>query len=64
MRGESGDADMAAIEAQLPMLRQICEDYNREDIFSSDETGINYGMLPDRTISTAPLQGRKKYKKD
>ena len=63
MHRESGDADIAAMEAQLPMLRQICEDYNREDIFNADETVINYRMPPDRTIYASPLQGRKKDKK-
>lgn len=47
---------------QLPMLRQICKDYHREDIFKADETVINSRMPPDRTISNALLQGRKKDK--
>lgn len=63
LHGESCDADEVAIARELPNLRSICARYERKDVFNADETGLNYAMPPDRTISKKPMPGRKKDKR-
>lgn len=63
LHGEAGDADADAVERELPNLRLACDRYAKEDVWNADETGLNYAMPPDRTISQAAQPGRKKDKK-
>lgn len=60
--GESGDADMTAIERELPRIRQTVKLYNPNDVFNADEFGHFYRLAPDRTIAVERLPGRKKDK--
>jgi len=43
-------------------LRQTLKDYNPEDIFNCDETGLFWKMKPSRTISNGPVSGTKQSK--
>ena len=60
--GESGDADMESVRDCVPSLASLVQSYHPNDVWNADETGLYYQMLPDRTISHAPLPGRKKAK--
>ena len=57
--GESGDADQAAIDHQMPLLRSTLQLHKHCDIFNADEFGHFYRMAPDRTIASEKLPGRK-----
>lgn len=57
--GESGDADQAAIDRQMPLLRSTIQFYKHCDVFNADEFGHFYRMAPDRTIASERLPGRK-----
>lgn len=63
LHGEACDADEVAVERELPNLRKVCQQYHKDDVFNADETGLNYAMPPDRTISVEPMPGRKKEKR-
>lgn len=63
LHGEAGDADEATVIKDLPKLRNICRQYNKDDIFNVDEIGLNYAMHPDRTIYVEPVPGGKKDKR-
>ena len=60
--GESGSADVGAIEENLPKMIEEIEKYRRCDVFNMDETGLLYRMAPDRTIASKNLNGSKKDK--
>lgn len=60
--GERGDADVEALAAELPKLKEVVEKYDPKDIFNADECGLFYSMPPERSISRERLPGRKKAK--
>jgi hypothetical protein len=62
LSGESGSADVAAIEAALPDIQSEIQGYSPKDVFNMDETGLFYCLSPDRTIATRQLEGLKKDK--
>ena len=62
MQGESGSADVEAIEKALPDLQETMSRYQLCDVFNMDETGLFYCMAPDRTIAARQLEGMKKDK--
>ena len=62
MSGESGSADVAAINTALPELRAVIKEYAPQNVFNMDETGLFYCLAPDRTIATRQLEGMKKDK--
>lgn len=60
-----GEAQSAPIE-QLPEMRRdlqnILKEYQLDNIFNCDETGLFWKMEPSRGLSTGPLSGVKKDK--
>jgi hypothetical protein len=40
--GESGDVDMALVETERPLIREILDKYDWSDIYNMDETGLFY----------------------
>src|SRR6185369_2261013 len=60
-----GEAQSAPLE-QLPEMRRdlqnILKEYQLNDIFNCDETGLFWKMEPTRGLSTAPLSGTKQDK--
>ena len=62
LSGESGSADVKAIEIALPELQSAIKQYSPKDVFNMDETGLFYCLTPDRTIATRQLEGMKKDK--
>ena len=61
MSGESGSADIAAIEAALPDLRSTIKSFAPRDVFNMDETGLFYCLAPE-AIATRQLEGMTKDK--
>ncbi len=51
LHGESGDADDEAIAASLPYIYQKLKNYNINDIWNADETGLTRVMT-----ENAPIQ--------
>ena len=51
--GEARSADIAAAEAFLPKLQEWVEEgsYSPEQIYNTDETGLNYKQMPDRPLA-------------
>ncbi len=55
----------ASLENLSTMWEDLCQtlkDYNPEDIFNCDETGLFWKMKPSRTISNGPVSGTKQSK--
>ncbi|CAN0298812.1 unnamed protein product, partial [Pylaiella littoralis] len=49
LHGEAGSVDDGAIAEGLTEIRKACQEYELENIFNVDETGIFYKLLPKRT---------------
>ncbi len=62
LHGESGDADYEAIAASLPYIQQRLKNYNINDIWNADGTGLYYRLAPCTTEAQAQMSGRKKDK--
>lgn len=60
--GESGSVNQQTVDQELPLLKQVLQQYKPEDIFNADETGLFFSMPPTRTISTKAVHGLKKNK--
>ena len=57
--GEEGDADWAAAERELPVLRSLVQQYGEDFVFNADECGIIYRRPPTSTVGPAPFRERK-----
>uniref|UniRef100_A0AAV1T968 HTH CENPB-type domain-containing protein n=1 Tax=Peronospora matthiolae TaxID=2874970 RepID=A0AAV1T968_9STRA len=51
IHGESGSADMGALEEALPHIKAVVAGYAPRDVYNMDETGLFYSMTPDKTIA-------------
>ena len=60
--GESGSANVTAVQEVLPKLRAITDKFVLRDTYNMDETGLFYAMAPDKTIAARQMEGLKKYK--
>ncbi|KAM3915651.1 tigger transposable element-derived protein 4-like [Leptodactylus fuscus] len=50
--GESGAVDVATVETwTTEQLPQILEKYDLKDVFNTDETGVFFNLMPNRTIA-------------
>nr|XP_002735421.1 PREDICTED: tigger transposable element-derived protein 6-like [Saccoglossus kowalevskii] len=52
VNGESADVDLEVVEDFKQRIGELCEGYRPEDIFNTDETGVYFRALPDRTLGT------------
>lgn len=59
---ESGDADMPSVEVRIPALQDICNSYKPDDICNEYQTGMQYKIPPDPTISGVDMEGWMKGK--
>ncbi len=59
-QGEGGDANMIAIEQQIPLFIENLSQYSINDVCNADEIGLFYSMAPDTTIGSSKLPDRKK----
>lgn len=56
--GDSGDsAEDAGVE--LARIRQILRTFVPQDIFSCDETGLFWKMMPEKNLATSVIPGRR-----
>lgn len=62
VHGEGASAPLEDLDIMRENLRQKLKDYNPEDIFNCDETGLYWKMKPCRTISNGPVSGTKQSK--
>ena len=62
IHGEAASAPLESLDVMRENLCQILKDYNPEDIFNCDETGLFWKMQPNRTISNGPVSGTKQSK--
>ena len=63
MHREGGDAVMDGIDEAVQRIKAKMQQFNLQDIWNADATGLFFCMPPDRTISSQPMLGRKKEKK-
>lgn len=59
--GEAGSLSENAA-AEMVKIRQALSTYAPQDIFNCDETGLYWKMIPDKSLSTQSIPGRKKEK--
>jgi hypothetical protein len=52
LKGESASVDMQAIEPRMTEIQTICSEYDPDDIYNCDETGMYLLEVPSRTYST------------
>jgi Tc5 transposase DNA-binding domain len=57
IHGESGDAQMEGIEELLKNIRAKINEYDKENVYNFDETGVFYRMAPDKTIAQRQIEG-------
>uniref|UniRef100_A0AAV1UP45 HTH CENPB-type domain-containing protein n=1 Tax=Peronospora matthiolae TaxID=2874970 RepID=A0AAV1UP45_9STRA len=62
IHGDSGSANMGALEEALPHLKAVVAGYAPRDVYNMDETGLFYSMTPDKTIAQQEVEGFKKDK--
>lgn len=60
--GEADSADMTAVQTGREDLQRVLQDYDPEDIFNLDETGLFYRLGPNYTLATTKVSGTKKSK--
>ena len=59
MHGEEGDADPVGIEQCQEHLPRILAQFEIEDIYNLDETGLFYRQLPMRSLMQRKRKGKK-----
>lgn len=62
VHGELASAPLEDLDAMRDKLRQTLKDYDPENIFNCDKTGLFWKMKPSRTISNGPVSGTKQSK--
>ena len=60
--GESGGANTAEAELNIPYLRALVQHYGESNVYNADGFDLRPSRSPDRTIGPAPMKGRKKNK--
>ena len=59
MHGEADDADPVSIEQCREHLPRILAEFEIEDIYNLDETGLFYRQLPTRSLMRRKRKGGK-----
>lgn len=62
VHGEAASAPLEDLDEMRDKLRETLKDYDPENIFNCDETGLFWKMKPSRTISNGPVSGTKQSK--
>ncbi|GBC14132.1 tigger transposable element-derived protein 6-like [Rhizophagus irregularis DAOM 181602=DAOM 197198] len=62
MHGEAASAPLAELDTMRENLCQILKNYDPNDIFNCDETGLFWKMRPNHTISNGLVAGTKQSK--
>jgi transcriptional regulator with XRE-family HTH domain len=61
-QGEAASAPLEDIPQFRAELREIIKEYQPEDVYNADETGLYWRMEPDKSLASGPLSGKKKAK--
>ncbi|CAB4437326.1 unnamed protein product [Rhizophagus irregularis] len=61
--GEAASAPLETLNEERQKLRKIIKDYDLNDGFNCDETGLYWDLEPSKTLARGPLSGKKKSKK-
>ncbi|GES88685.1 CENP-B homolog protein 2-like [Rhizophagus clarus] len=61
--GEAKSAPLEILEETRKNLHEIIKDYDLNNVFNYDETGLYWDLEPSKTIMQNPLSGKKKSKK-
>jgi hypothetical protein len=48
---------MEGIEETLETIRSKIKEYNMDNVYNFDETGVFYRMAPDKTIAQRQIEG-------
>ena len=60
--GEADSADPIVVSQGRLQLQEDLAAYDPNDIYNMDETGLFYRLLPNATLATGPVSGKKKQK--
>ena len=60
--GEADSADPVVVTQGRLQLQEDLTTYDPDDIYNMDETGLFYRLLPNSTLATGPVSGKKKQK--
>lgn len=59
---EADNADMTIVDTGRKELQRVLKDYQPDDIFNLDETGLFYRLGPNYILATSKVSGTKKSK--
>ena len=62
VHGDSNEVNLADVEKSRDELCCIISEYELNDVYNMDETGLFYHLEPDVTLATGPVKGKKKNK--
>ena len=60
IHGEANDAPLAILPEKRAELQELISNFDLNDVFNCDETGLFYRMTPNQTLATGPVSGTKK----
>ena len=58
--GEANSASLTTLSEERSWLQRLLANYNKENIYNADETGLFYWMELNQTLSTSAISGQKK----
>src|SRR2546423_6250561 len=62
IHGESESVSIENLPEQRQQLVKLLSQYRPEDVYNADETGLFFQMIPNQTLATKPVKGKKKDK--
>ena len=57
--GEAGSVNMLVVNEGKKTFQELIAQYDLEDVFNADETGLFFKMLPDATLGKGSMSGGK-----
>jgi hypothetical protein len=60
LHGEASSAPLDSLPGERIKLQELLSQYQPEDIYNADETGLFYRMLPHQTLAKQAVAGKKK----
>ena len=60
LSGEANSVPLETLSEERIKLRSILANYNEEDIYNADETGLFFRMEPNQTLGTKRTSNKKK----
>ena len=60
LHGEASSAPLDSLSGERIKLQELLSQYQPEDIYNADETGLFYRMLPHQTLAKQAVAGKKK----